>query len=251
MLFFADSGRGRSHTGGVDGIGRHGRRLDAAPDRVPRQPVPQGRRRRPAVAMERTLRIVDEALQAVDDASSCPATPRNPSRDRCAAGGTGSRSAPRSCSRSRRSRRRGAAIRRPAGTASRRRRPAASTRPGSTPLVPGLANAQQQVDVATFMQWVDAYARGETELGTSTAALPGGVQARVQRVGRDEAAQDQGAPADAVRDAAVPAGGQGGSRPAGPERRGARGAGARRTSSGRRTTCSASSCSRSRSSSRG
>ena len=24
-----------------------------------------------------------------------------------------------------------------------------------------LANAQQQVDVATFMQWVDSYARGE------------------------------------------------------------------------------------------
>ena len=29
-----------------------------------------------------------------------------------------------------------------------------------------LANAQKQVDVATFMQWVDAYARGETELAT-------------------------------------------------------------------------------------
>ena len=28
----------------------------------------------------------------------------------------------------------------------------------------GLANAQQQVDVATFMQWVDSYARGEDEL---------------------------------------------------------------------------------------
>ena len=28
----------------------------------------------------------------------------------------------------------------------------------------GLANAQQQIDVATFMQWVDSYARGETEL---------------------------------------------------------------------------------------
>jgi ferric-dicitrate binding protein FerR (iron transport regulator) len=28
----------------------------------------------------------------------------------------------------------------------------------------GLANAQQQVDVATFMQWVDSYARGETRL---------------------------------------------------------------------------------------
>jgi hypothetical protein len=28
----------------------------------------------------------------------------------------------------------------------------------------GLANAQQQVDVATFMQWVDSYARGEATL---------------------------------------------------------------------------------------
>jgi hypothetical protein len=28
----------------------------------------------------------------------------------------------------------------------------------------GLANAQQQVDVATFMQWVDSYARDETRL---------------------------------------------------------------------------------------
>ena len=27
-----------------------------------------------------------------------------------------------------------------------------------------LANAQQQIDVATFIQWVDSYARGETEL---------------------------------------------------------------------------------------
>jgi hypothetical protein len=29
-----------------------------------------------------------------------------------------------------------------------------------------LANAQQQVDVETFMQWVDSFARGETELVT-------------------------------------------------------------------------------------
>ena len=28
----------------------------------------------------------------------------------------------------------------------------------------GLANAQQEIDVATFMQWVDSYARGEDEL---------------------------------------------------------------------------------------
>ena len=30
----------------------------------------------------------------------------------------------------------------------------------------GLANAQQQVDVATFMQWVESYARGDAELVT-------------------------------------------------------------------------------------
>ena len=30
----------------------------------------------------------------------------------------------------------------------------------------GLANAQQQIDVATFMAWVDSYARGETQLET-------------------------------------------------------------------------------------
>ena len=30
----------------------------------------------------------------------------------------------------------------------------------------GLANAQQQVDVATFMQWVDSYARGDARLAT-------------------------------------------------------------------------------------
>ena len=28
----------------------------------------------------------------------------------------------------------------------------------------GLANAQQQVDIATFMQWVDSYARGDAKL---------------------------------------------------------------------------------------
>ena len=38
--------RGRGHTGGPDGLGRHRRRLDAAADRVPRQPVPRGSRRR-------------------------------------------------------------------------------------------------------------------------------------------------------------------------------------------------------------
>ena len=95
----------------------------------------------------------------------------------------------------------------------------ASTRPGSWPLAPsGLANAQQQVDIATFMQWVDAYARDDDQgRALLPHTLPQGVHARVQRVGRDEAAEDQGRSGDAVRDAAVPAGRQGGRRPAGSE----------------------------------
>ena len=40
-------GEGAADAGGVDGIGRHRHRLDAAPDRVPRPPLPQGSRRRP------------------------------------------------------------------------------------------------------------------------------------------------------------------------------------------------------------
>ena len=55
-----------------------------------------------------------------------------------------------------------------------------------------LANAQQQVDVATFMQWVDSYARGETELVTFyRERFRAGVQARVRGVDRDEAARDR------------------------------------------------------------
>ena len=36
----------------------------------------------------------------------------------------------------------------------------------------GLGNAQQQVDVATFMQWVDARARNELEREEAPAELP-------------------------------------------------------------------------------
>ena len=113
-----------------------------------------------------------------------------------------------------------------------------------------LANAQQQVDVETFMQWVDSYARGETELvDLLPRALPAGVQARVRRVGRDETAQDQGCAADAVR-ACRSTGWRRGRRHGGwtrpPRCFRPRCAG---TSSGRRTTSSVSFCSRSRSSS--
>ena len=70
----------------------------------------------------------------------------------------------------------------------------------------GLANTQTEVDVATFTQWVDAYALEQTEArGLLLPALPPGVQARGERVDRHPAAQERERAADAVRDAAVPA----------------------------------------------
>ncbi len=61
----------------------------------------------------------------------------------------------------------GAATRRLAGTASRRKTSGSVNKTRiEAARASDLANAQQQVDVATFMQWVDSYARGETELVT-------------------------------------------------------------------------------------
>ena len=57
------------------------------------------------------------------------------------------------------------ATKRAAGTASKRRRSAV---PGATCVesskADSLANSQTQIDVATFTQWVDAYAQNQTEL---------------------------------------------------------------------------------------
>ena len=150
------------------------------------------------VAMERTLRIIDEALQAVG-AARRPALRRvaeSRSRDGGAQAGLG------------RGRRHGPARVRGgrdrveqlpgqrAGTASRRRRRA---RVNKTRLeaarASGLANAQQQVDVATFMQWVDSYARDETELvNFYRERFRPEFKPAFERVDRDEAARDRRAP---------------------------------------------------------
>ena len=138
-------------------------------------------------------------------------------------------------------------VERRAGEGGRRAR----TRCGSSrPRRPGSRTPRREIDVATFTQWVNAYALKQTRAGgLLLQALPRGVQARRRRVGRDQAAQEPERAADAVRDAAVQARGARRGRAARRAGGGLRRAGAPRTSSARRTTCSASSCSRRRCSS--
>ena len=86
----------------------------------------------------------------------------------------------------------------------------------------GLANAQQQVDVATFMQWVDSYARGETELVTFyRQRFRPEFKPAFNAWIATKPLKTKGAPLHAVRHAGVPAGREGPSRPAGRHRRGA------------------------------
>ena len=62
-----------------------------------------------------------------------------------------------------------------------------------------LANAQTQIDVATFTQWVDAYAQEQTELADFYyERFRAGVQAGDGRVGRHKAAQEPGGAPDAL-----------------------------------------------------
>ena len=61
---------------------------------------------------------------------------------------------------------------------------------------------RRQIDVATFTQWVDAYAREETRARRLLLrALSRRVRAGRRRLDRDEAAPEPGRPADAVRHA--------------------------------------------------
>ena len=54
----------------------------------------------------------------------------------------------------------------------------------------GLADTQTEIDVATFTQWVNAYARQDESSPTSTPTLPGGVQAGRRCLDRDPTAQE-------------------------------------------------------------
>ena len=158
---------GRVDAGAADRLRRRRGRRDAAPAVVPRQPV---LRRASAalqpVAMERTL---EHPRRGARPHRLRPPAPvrrvRRPAADATAVTTATSRSSRPSCCRSPPSQRRGAATRRRAGTASRRRR---SSRTNAIRVeaarAQGLSESQTQVDVATFIQWVDAYALKRTEL---------------------------------------------------------------------------------------
>ena len=251
MLFFADSGGAGALPGDADGLGDHGDRADAAGDRRARQPVPatawggssrsrwSGRcgswtraravaGRDGAAALRRPRR---SGLVLMEDAGADPPSAASSSRRPC-------------CSRWRRWRPPGRPTSRRAGTASRRgpraRRspPASSRRARRTWRI-----AQAQIDVALFTQWVDAYARDETELGRFYRKRFRAEFQPAFGVGGDEAANEPRRAAVAVRDAAVQARGQREGRPA--RGAGRRGLPARRgaSSSARTTTRSPSCCS--------
>ena len=78
-----------------------------------------------------------------------------------------------------------------------------------------VANRQGQIDVALFTQWVDAYARHETELERFyRKRFRPEFQPAFTGVGRDQAAQEPRGTAVPVRDAAVQARGRREGRPA-------------------------------------
>ena len=70
----------------------------------------------------------------------------------------------------------------------------------------GVANREVEIDVAVFIQWVDAHAQGEAELeGLLRGAFFRQVQAGVRRVERHDAVRERRRAGDAVRDARVQA----------------------------------------------
>ena len=83
----------------------------------------------------------------------------------------------------------------------------APTPPGSRrPARRSSRTPRREIDVATFIQWVDAYAQERDVPGRLLLqAVPGGVQARRRCLDRDDArCENPNGPADAVRDAGVP-----------------------------------------------
>ena len=168
MLFFADSGERRGRPGDADRLGRRrdrrrccccsassttrtGRRLGGL------EPVGDGAHARASSSRQRRSSAAPGRCRAT---RTGPLRDERRDRERRPAG---SRSSRRSCSPSRPSPPRGAATRhRWNGEQAK-----AASRANATRIEAARASASRtadEVDVATFIQWVDAYAREETEL---------------------------------------------------------------------------------------
>ena len=170
MLFFADSGERAVTQAHADGLGDVGDLDDAAAARLPRQPVPVGCRgpatgrdgadvaddRRGASSLggpDRTVRVPCDAegRAALSADATPPGRPGRGRRHRAPRAGDG---------RHRVERLPGEPLERRAGKGVQPRQ--RSPHRVDARLVP--RDAQTQIDVATFTQWVDAYAREETLL---------------------------------------------------------------------------------------
>ena len=171
MLFFADSGEGAASQAMLMGSATTVIVLTLLAINALDNPYRRGLGQIKPVAMERSLRILDSARAVVNDTAPLPCDARGAPgvvlmEDASRAASTATSSSRRPCcSRWRRSRPPGRPTSRRAGTASRREAQSASiaARVESTRAA-NVANRQAQIDVALFTQWVDAYARDETEL---------------------------------------------------------------------------------------
>ena len=157
------------------GLRRHQPRGDGAHARHPRRGARAGRRRRTA----------------------SPVTTRGgnagPSRGRHRTDGRGRRDG------AARARRRGDRLVELPGDALARRageglRADRSQRGSSRPGGPGVANRRTQIDVATFIQWVDAYARGRRELADFYRSASGTSSSRPSRRGSRRSRSEPDAP---------------------------------------------------------
>ena len=170
MLFFADSGEGAPSQAMLMGSATTVIVLTLLAINALDNPYRHGLGRIEPVAMERSLRILDRARTLLNQRRASVRRPRRAGLVLMEDAGTPASSAASSsrrpcCSRRRPWRPRGRPTRRRAGAASRRRPRADRSPPASSRRAQAnVANRQGQIDVALFTQWVDAYARDETEL---------------------------------------------------------------------------------------
>ena len=248
MLFFADSGERAVVQGMLIGSVVAVMTALLLLLQWARQPFHDGVGGLQPVAMERSLRMIDEALGAVGVQGAAAVRRRSEGRCRRDDRRRGPQLDRARGDRAARSRHRRDGLERLPVDPLERRAGKAGARANALRIdsakAAGLANTQTEVDVATFTQWVNAYAQQQTQLTDFYfKRFRQEFRPAVNAWIATRPLKNPNAPSDAVRHAAVQARGACGVRAArarkrrsSPPRRGA-------TSSARRTTCSVSCCS--------